>query len=86
MSRIMKKADLAAIAGITVLSLAASVAFANEELVRLSQSDEHWVMQCKDYPCTHYSRMTDINADNVARLRSAWSFSTGVLHGHEGAL
>ncbi len=28
--------------------------------------------------------MTDIKADNVERLRPAWSFSTGVLHGHEG--
>lgn len=85
MSRRIKKPDLAAIAGITVLSLAASAAFANEDLVRLSQSDENWVMQCKDYPGTHYSKMTDVNADNVARLRPTWSFSTGVLHGHEGS-
>src|SRR5918999_1166675 len=65
------------------VSLATPLASANEELARLSQIDENWVMQCKDYACTHSSPMTDINSDNVQKLKPAWSFSTGVLHGHE---
>jgi methanol dehydrogenase (cytochrome c) subunit 1 len=41
-------------------------------------------MQTKDYGSTHFSEMIDINANNVKNLKVAWSFSTGVLNGHEG--
>ncbi|MGH8532983.1 MAG: methanol/ethanol family PQQ-dependent dehydrogenase [Gammaproteobacteria bacterium] len=64
--------------------MTAPTASSNDEIIRLSQSDENWVMQCKDNACARYSKMTDIKVDNVERLRPAWSFSTGVLHGHEG--
>ena len=38
-----------------------------------------------DYANTRFSTLTDINAGNVAQLREAWTFSTGVLAGHEAA-
>lgn len=41
-------------------------------------------MTGRDYNAQNYSEMTDINKENVKQLRPAWSFSTGVLHGHEG--
>jgi methanol dehydrogenase (cytochrome c) subunit 1 len=41
-------------------------------------------MQTKDYSASHYSEMTQINAHNVQHLQPVWSFSTGVLNGHEG--
>ncbi len=84
MSRTIKAKNLAAVVTAAALSVTAPTASSNDELIRLSQSDENWVMQCKDYACAHYSKMTDINTDNADRLRPAWSFSTGVLHGHEG--
>lgn len=43
----------------------------------------NWVMTGRDYNAQNYSQMTDTNKENV-KLRPAWSFSTGVLHGHEG--
>lgn len=42
-------------------------------------------MQTKDYAATHYFKLSQINTENVEHLKVAWSFSTGVLHGHEGA-
>lgn len=84
MSRTITTKNLATIVTAAALSVTAPTASSNDEIIRLSQSDENWVMQCKDYACAHYSKMTDIDADNVQRLRPAWSFSTGVLHGHEG--
>jgi len=60
-------------------------AMANAELDKLSKDDKNWVMQTKDYASTHFSKMTQINADNVKDLKVAWTFSTGTLHGHEGA-
>jgi alcohol dehydrogenase (cytochrome c) len=47
--------------------------------------DGQWVMAAKDYGSTRYSQLTDISTGNVGTLKLAWTFSTGVLHGHEGA-
>jgi methanol dehydrogenase (cytochrome c) subunit 1 len=57
---------------------------ANTDLDKLSKQNTNWVMQTKDYSATHYSEMYDINVNNVKNLKVAWSFSTGVLNGHEG--
>ena len=43
------------------------------------------VLQTMDAANTRYSPLTQIDAGNVARLKVAWTFSTGVLRGHEGA-
>ena len=48
------------------------------------QEDGQWTMPAKDYAASRYSGLTAINTANVKRLRAAWSFSTGVLAGHEG--
>lgn len=37
-----------------------------------------------DYGSTRYSALTQINTQNAPRLRPLWTFSTGVLGGHEG--
>jgi len=58
--------------------------FSNEELLELQQDPNLWVMQNGDYASTRYSELDQINADNVKNLRVAWTFSTGVLRGHEG--
>jgi PQQ-dependent dehydrogenase (methanol/ethanol family) len=50
-----------------------------------SSGGGEWVMAPGDYASTRFSPLTDINSANVAQLREAWSFSTGVLAGHEGA-
>lgn len=41
-------------------------------------------MPGRDYAATRYSGLTGITTANVGRLRPVWSFSTGVLGGHEG--
>ncbi|KQU04920.1 methanol dehydrogenase [Methylobacterium sp. Leaf469] len=43
------------------------------------------VLQTVDAANTRYSPLDGITAENVARLQVAWTFSTGVLRGHEGA-
>jgi methanol dehydrogenase (cytochrome c) subunit 1 len=64
--------------------LSGGTVLANDKLVELSKSNENWVMTGRDYNADNYSPMKQINKENVKDLRSAWSFSTGVLHGHEG--
>jgi alcohol dehydrogenase (cytochrome c) len=41
-------------------------------------------MPAKDYAATRFSGLAQITADNVKNLRPVWTFSTGVLGGHEG--
>jgi lanthanide-dependent methanol dehydrogenase len=43
-----------------------------------------WVMQSGDFANTRYSTLSQINAGNVGKIQPAWTFSTGVLRGHEG--
>lgn len=47
--------------------------------------DGQWLMAAKDYASTRYSSLTQITTENVAQLQLAWTFSTGVLRGHEAA-
>lgn len=61
-----------------------TMASANDQLVELANDPANWVMTGRDYNAQNYSTMTEINKENVKDLRPAWSFSTGVLHGHEG--
>jgi lanthanide-dependent methanol dehydrogenase len=46
--------------------------------------DREWVMPNKNPSATRYSSLNEINTETVRNLRVAWSFSTGVLRGHEG--
>ncbi len=49
-----------------------------------ARDDGQWTMPGKDYAATRYSGLTSITSSNVRGLRPVWSFSTGVLAGHEG--
>jgi lanthanide-dependent methanol dehydrogenase len=49
------------------------------------RSDGQWTTPAKDYASTRYSALDEINADNVASLKVAFSFATGVNRGQESA-
>ena len=63
---------------------AAGTASANDQLIKMSQDPNQWVMPAGNYANQRYSKLNQINADNVGKLQVAWTFSTGVLRGHEG--
>ena len=65
-------------------SAAAGAAHANEELIKMSQNPKDWVMPTGNYANHRYSQLKQITSENVAKLQVAWTFSTGVLRGHEG--
>jgi lanthanide-dependent methanol dehydrogenase len=44
-----------------------------------------WPMPAKDYAGSRFSALADITTANAAQLALTWTFSTGVLHGHEGS-
>jgi len=70
--------------------LLASVAYtaptwANEDSLKLSQDPKNWAQQSGNYAGTRYSKLDQITTANVGSLKVAWTFSTGVLRGHEGS-
>ena len=79
----MRKLVLATGLG-AMAAMAAGSAVANDELNRMSQNPAEWVMPSGDYANTRYSKLKQINASNAGKLQVAWTFSTGVLRGHEG--
>jgi PQQ-dependent dehydrogenase (methanol/ethanol family) len=79
----MRKVLLATFLG-SAAALAVGSASANDELMKMSQNPKDWVMPAGDYANTRYSKLNQINAQNVGKLQVAWTFSTGVLRGHEG--
>ncbi len=74
----------AAAALLTFGGLAVSPGYANNELLKLQQDPNQWVMWGGNYAGTRYSTLDQINARNVGKLQVAWTYSTGVLRGHEG--
>src|SRR6266487_2838321 len=80
---VMRKVLNAACLG-AMAALAAGAASANDELNKMSQDPKGWVMPAGDYANTRYSKLNQITAANVGKLQVAWTFSTGVLRGHEG--
>src|SRR5271170_844909 len=65
-------------------ALGSGAASANDQLIQLSKDANQWVMPAGDYAITRYSALDQITKDNVKNLRPVWTFSTGVLRGHEG--
>ena len=59
-------------------------AHANESVLTETAKPEQWAIQTGDYANTRYSELDQITRENVGDLRVAWTFSTGVLRGHEG--
>ena len=79
MRKVLSAACLGAMA-----TFAVGAAYANEELSKMAQNPKDWVMPAGDYANTRYSKLNQITAANVGKLQVAWTFSTGVLRGHEG--
>jgi PQQ-dependent dehydrogenase (methanol/ethanol family) len=78
----MRKVLLAT--GLGLIAMQGLSARADEDLDKRAQDPKQWVMQQGDNANTRYSKLNQINATNAGKLQVAWTFSTGVLRGHEG--
>jgi PQQ-dependent dehydrogenase (methanol/ethanol family) len=73
--------------GVLIFAVAAAlptVSTANDELLSMQGNAKEWVMPTGNYANWRYSELNQITKDNVGDLQVAWTFSTGVLRGHEG--
>jgi PQQ-dependent dehydrogenase (methanol/ethanol family) len=74
------------VSGVIAALLASSgAALANNSVLTGTKNPNDWVIQTGDYANQRYSKLNQINRDNVDDLQVAWTFSTGVLRGHEGS-
>ena len=74
--------------GLAILASAALSSFvaqADSQLDGLMKNPSNWATQAGDYANHRYSPLKQINENNVGKLQVAWTMSTGVLRGHEGA-
>ena len=61
------------------------IAQANSDVEKNIANPANWAMQAGDMYNQRYSKLNQINAGNVGKMQVAWTFSTGVLRGHEGS-
>ena len=66
-------------------AVANAAAFANPSVEEGIADAKQWVIQTGDYKNQRFSQLDQINSENVGDLQVAWTFSTGVLRGHEGS-
>ncbi len=66
-----------------LLMSAPALAFASD-IESLTKNPQNWAMQAGGMSNQRYSELKQINKDNAKNLQVAWTFSTGVLRGHEG--
>ncbi len=77
----MVRASLTAILkGVAMLGAASGAVGASAA----ANTDGAWTMPSRDYAATRYSPLGSITAQNARGLHPVWTFSTGVLGGHEG--
>src|ERR1043165_6453719 len=74
----------AALAAVCLL-VCPGVVLANGDVEKLTADSKNWAMQAGDMYNQRYSKLSQINAQNVGKMQVAWMFSTGVLRGHEGS-
>lgn len=80
----MKNALKSIAVALTVCMIAFGPASANDELLKMQENPNEWVMPTGNYANHRYSQLDQITNKNVGDLQVAWTFSTGVLRGHEG--
>ncbi len=76
--------NLITLSAALAVTLTSGLAGANQELIKLMDDPTNWAIWGGDYSGNRYSELDQINSKNVADLQVAWTFSTGVLRGHEG--
>ena len=73
------------VAGLLLLPPFSQLGQASQELLDMQQNHGQWATTGRDYALTRYSSLDQISTQNAKDLKVAWTFSTGVLRGHEGA-
>ncbi len=74
----------ALVASGALLGSGAARAAGQADLMNADQHPGEWLMPTGDFANHRFSSLKQINVQNAHNLRPVWTFSTGVLRGHEG--
>jgi alcohol dehydrogenase (cytochrome c) len=81
-----KTLRLAVLAGVSAVALAAvsiaaqySMTVNKDRLLNAQNEPQNWLMMNGDYGSTRYSKLSQINRDNVKNLRMVWAMALGGL-------
>jgi len=83
--KFLDRSHLVGAAASAWLLLSPAMGWANGDVEKLTADSKNWAMQAGDMYNQRYSKLSQINKDNVGKMQVAWMFSTGVLRGHEGS-
>ncbi|MCL1962629.1 MAG: methanol/ethanol family PQQ-dependent dehydrogenase [Desulfovibrionaceae bacterium] len=78
-NRLLRRIGFSLVAALPVL------ASANADVEKNTANPKNWAMQAGDMLNHRYSKLNQINKNNVGKMQVAWTLSTGVLRGHEGS-
>jgi alcohol dehydrogenase (cytochrome c) len=84
-ARKLTRLGCAAMASVSLVALAASVPATaqykltvnRDRLINAQNEPQNWLMMNGDYASTRYSKLTEINRDNVKNLRMVWALALG---------
>ena len=71
--------------GVALAIAVPALVHANEDVEKNIADSKNWAVQAGDEFNHRYSKLNQINVGNVGKMQVAWTFSTGVLRGHEGS-
>src|SRR3989442_9861601 len=79
-----KSLRLAALSGVSAVALAAAALSAQytmtvnkDRLLNAQNEPQNWLMMNGDYGSTRYSKLSQINPENVKKLRMVWAVAPG---------
>src|SRR5499427_5659969 len=81
--RALKSLRLAVLACVAIVLAASAIAAQysmtvnKDRLVNAQNEPQNWLMMNGDYASTRYSKLTQINRDNVKNLRLVWALALG---------
>jgi PQQ-dependent dehydrogenase (methanol/ethanol family) len=81
----MRRQFIAVISIAISAAAAASVASANDSVVKAVANTDQWAIAGHDYGNTRFSPLNQINSDNASKLSLAYSFSLGSLRSNESS-
>jgi alcohol dehydrogenase (cytochrome c) len=82
----MRRRQFIAVISIAIgAAAAASVASANDSVVKAVADTDQWAIAGHDYGNTRFSPLNQINSDNAGKLYLAYSFSLGSLRSNESS-
>lgn len=67
------------------IALAASMTVSSATAQPRQVDDGQWTMPARNYASTRFSGLNQIDRSNVGRMKLAFTFSTGIVRGHEAA-